>query len=56
MIDTLSKMFCLNFLTFTETAHRAGSDGSMFASGSAGLGFGPWRGSKFYFENVEPRS
>ena len=28
-------------------ARRAGSDGSMSASGSAGPGFDPWRGSKF---------
>ena len=31
------------------------SDGSMSASGSAGLGFNPWRGSKFSFENFQPR-
>ena len=30
-------------------ACRAGSDGSMSASGSAGPGFDPWRGSKFSF-------
>ena len=30
-----------------EPAHRVGSDGSMSASGSAGPGFDPWRGSKF---------
>ena len=29
---------------------RAGSDGSMSASGSAGPGFDPWRGNKFSFE------
>ena len=34
---------------------RAGSDGSMSASGSTGLGFDPWRGSKFSFENFQPR-
>ena len=36
-------------------ARRAGSDGSMSASGSAGPGFGPPRGSKFSFENFQPR-
>ena len=30
-----------------KLARRAGSDGSMSASGSAGLGFDPRRGSKF---------
>ena len=34
--------------------HRAGSDGSMSASGSAGPGFDPRRGSKFSFENFQP--
>ena len=34
----------------TIIARRAGSDGSMSASGSAGPGFDPWRGSKFSFE------
>ena len=29
------------------SARRAGSDGSMSASGSAGPGFDPWQGSKF---------
>ena len=33
-----------------------GSDGSMSASGSAGLGFDPQRGSKFSFENFQPRA
>ena len=36
-------------------AHRAGSDGSMSASGSAGPGFNPWHGSKFSIENFRPR-
>ena len=36
-------------------ARRAGSDGSMSASGSAGLGFDPRRGCKFSFENFQPR-
>ena len=35
-------------------ARRAGSDGSMSASGLAGPGFNPWRGSKFSFENFQP--
>ena len=34
----------------------AGSDGSMSASGSAGPGFDPRRGSKFSFENFQPQS
>ena len=36
-------------------AHRTGSDGSMSASGSEGPGFDPWQGSKFPFENFQPR-
>ena len=36
-------------------ARRAGSDGSMSASGSTGLGFNPRRGSKFSIENFQPR-
>ena len=40
--------------TFTEIARRAGSDGSMSASGSGGLGFDPRRGNKFSFENLQP--
>ena len=36
-------------------ARRAGSDGSMSASGSAGPGFDPRRGSKFSFDNFQPR-
>ena len=36
-------------------ARRAGSDGSMSASGSAGPGFDTRRGSKFSFENFQPR-
>ena len=35
--------------------HRAGSDGSMSASGSAGPGFDPQQGSNFSFENFQPR-
>ena len=34
-------------------ARRAGSDGSMSASGSAGPGFDPRRGSKFSFSGLE---
>ena len=33
-----------------------GSDASMAASGSAGPGLDPRRGSKFSFENFQPRS
>ena len=36
-------------------ARRAGSDGSMSSSGAAGPGFDPRRGSKFSFENFQPR-
>ena len=36
-------------------ARRAGSGGSMSASGSAGPGFDPQRGSKFSFENFQPQ-
>ena len=35
---------------------RAGSDGSMSASHSAGPGFDSWRGSKFSFENFLSRA
>ena len=38
-----------------EAACRTGSDVSMSASGSAGPGFDPRRGSKFSFENFQPR-
>ena len=41
--------------TFVCPARRAGSDGSMSASGPAGPGFDPWRGCKFSFENFKPR-
>ena len=40
---------------FLNLARRAGSDGSMSAFGSAGPGFDPRRGSKFSFENFQPR-
>ena len=36
------------------TARRAGSDGSVSASGSAGPGIDPRQGSKFLFENFQP--
>ena len=36
-------------------ARRAGSDGSMSASGSVGPGFDPREGSNFSFENFQPR-
>ena len=37
-----------------KIARRAGSDGSMSASGLAGPGFDPRQGSKFSFENFQP--
>ena len=37
----------LHHIPFFEQARRVGSDGSMSASGSAGPGFNPRRGSKF---------
>ena len=40
---------------FTFVACRAGSDGSMSASGSAGPEFDPRRGSKFSVENFQSR-
>ena len=43
--------FSFRNFTFIIKARRAGSDGSMSASGSAGPGFDPRRGSKFLFEN-----
>ena len=48
-----AKFACLHFF---NKARRTGSDGSMSASGSAGPGFDPLRGSKFSFENFQPRS
>ena len=41
--------------TFQVEARRAGSDGSMSVSGSAGPGFDPRRGSNFSLENFQPR-
>ena len=40
-------VFYFMVCTFACIARRAGSDGSMSASGSAGPGFNPLRGSKF---------
>ena len=40
---------------FLSVAHRAGSDDSMSASGSADPGFHLRRGSKFSFEKFQPR-
>ena len=40
---------------FEKIARHAGSDSRMSASGSAGLGSNPRRGSKFSFENFQPR-
>ena len=45
----------IRFIAHNNVAGRAGSDGSMSASGSAGPGFYPRRGSKFSFENFQPR-
>ena len=50
-VDTSS----LSFLLSSDSPRRAGSDGSMSASGSAGPGIDPPRGSKFSFENFQPR-
>ena len=47
-------IYFINFY-FQCTARCAGSDGSMSASGSLGPGFDPRRGSKFSFENFQPR-
>ena len=45
--------FVLFYISYSD--RRAGSDGSMSASGSAGPGFDPRRSSKFSFENFQPR-
>ena len=42
-------------LLYCIKARRAGADGSMSASGSLGPGFDLRRGSKFLFENFQPR-
>ena len=47
---------CLCIIIYIfNLARHAGSAGSMSASGSAGPGFNPRRGSKFSFENFQPR-
>ena len=43
------------FNVLLQLARLVGSDGSMSASGSAGPGFDPRRGSKFSFEHFQPR-
>ena len=44
----------VSVITNKTVAHPAGLDGSMSASGSAGLGFDSRWGSKFSFENFQP--
>ena len=39
----------------SDPPRRAGLDGGMSASDSAGPGFDPRRGRKFSFENFQPR-
>ena len=51
----VSLMFVYFSFYFYIEARRAGSDGNLSASGSAGPGFDPRRDSKFSFENVQPR-
>ena len=53
--DIISWRFAKNYVRQSQGACRAGSDGSMSTSGSAGPGFDPRRGSKFSFENFQPR-
>ena len=56
MTDVLNIRYIKEVVSLrTGAARPAGSDGSMSASGSAGLGFDPRRVSKFSFENVQPR-
>ena len=43
-------------LYYSNVARRAGSVGSMSASGLAGPGFDPRRSGKFSFEKFQPRS
>ena len=49
----MSQMMLLNIShkSMRGATHHAGSDGSMSASGQAGPGFDPRRGSKLSFEN-----
>ena len=51
---TLCCMFTPHQMTYILIARRAGSEGSMSASGSAGPGFDPRHGRKFSFENFQP--
>ena len=44
-----------NYTYICSIACCTGSDGSMSASGSAGPRFDPQWGSKFSFENFQPR-
>ena len=56
IIKKLTAIYNVHFRNLQSSiARRTGSDGSMSASGSAGLGFDPWRGSKFSFESFQPR-
>ena len=56
-IRKLEIVFYLAINSVAKNRHfcRVGSDGSMSASGSAAPGFDPQRGSKFSFENFQPR-
>ena len=56
LFDFVLSVTCPVFTSkYYNCARHAGSDGSMSASGSAGLGFDPRRGSKFSFENFQPQ-
>ena len=47
-MDNSTKLPCENIvLCIKNVARRAGSDGSMSASGAVGPGFNPRQGSKF---------
>ena len=54
--DLNTTHFTFTTVGLHKIARHAGSDGSMSASGSAGPGFDSRRGSKFSFENFQPRS
>ena len=56
MLEITSAVITMPHYMFWHLPRRAGSDGSMSASGSAGPGFDPRRGSKFSFENFQPRA
>ena len=45
----------IRLLYYFYIARHTGSDGSMSTSGSVGSGSDPGRGSKFSFENFQPR-